>query len=125
MTRPTVRFETRCRTRVCVQEMRTAHTLKAITSAITSSQIANPSRLWWLLPRVMSLRLAARPVRATRAMWPMKKTTKESMTRKWIERAIWRLPNRRGYQRKRLSRAGDMARPVRIASGARMKMTEK
>ena len=88
MTRPTVRFETRCRTRVCVQEKRTAHTLNAITSVITASQIANPSRLCWLVPSVMSLRLAARPVSATSAMWPMKNTTKEHITRKWIERAI-------------------------------------
>jgi hypothetical protein len=43
---------------------------------------------------------------------------------KWIDRAC-RPPKMRGYHGKALSRAGDIAMPVKIESGAIMKTTAK
>ena len=66
-----------------------------------------------------------KPVSATMVTWPMMKTTKAHMTRKWSDRPIWRLPGSFGYHVKRFVKAGDIEGPVRIASGARTNTTPK
>ena len=57
--------------------------------------------------------------------WPMRKTTKAHMMRKWSDRPIWRLPGSFGYHGNRFVRAGDIDGPVRIARGARTNTTRE
>src|SRR5215469_1546421 len=69
--------------------------------------------------------LRANPVSTTRVTCTMMKPTKPTSIRKWIDRAPCLPPNIRVYRGKRFTRAGDIAKPVRMEVGAIMKMVAK
>ncbi len=102
-----------------------ARTHAAITAPMPVRPRIKPAELVSSVPTTMWFMFRANPVTTTMVTWTTRNPRNLSSPKKWSERAAWRFPNRRLYQRKWLSIAGDMASPVRIWRGARTKTTPK